>query len=97
MLFLVSWKPRTGQGPVEAEAALAAFSRWKPPAGLEFKGFYARVDSGGFAICETDSAEVLLESMAPWAGVYLDYDIAPIVEIQKGVELMNKAIAFRKG
>lgn len=97
MLFYVSWKARAGQGPVEAEAGLAAFARWKPPTGLEFKGFYARADGGGFAICEASSAEAIFEGTAPWAGVYLDYEIVPIVEIEKGVELLNKAIAFRKG
>jgi hypothetical protein len=27
----------------------------------------------------------------------LDYDIIPIVEVEKAVELLKKAIAFRKG
>ena len=97
MLFYVAWKARAGQGPVEAEAGLAAFARWKAPVGMEFKGFYARADGGGFCLCEAGSAEVMFEVTAPWAGVYLDYDIVPIVEIEKGVELLNKAIAFRKG
>ena len=34
---------------------------------------------------------------APWADVLLDYDIIPIVEVEKAVELLKKAIAFRKG
>jgi hypothetical protein len=97
MLFYVGWKPRVGQGPAEGEAGLAVFSRWKPPASMEFKGFYSRADSGGFCICETSSAEAMFEATAPWAGTYLDYDIVPIVEIEKGVELLTKAVAFRKG
>lgn len=97
MLFYVSWKARAGQGPAEAEAGLEMFARWKAPAGMEFKGFYARADGGGFCICEVDSTEAVFAACAPWAGVYLDYEIAPIVEIEKGVELLNKAIAFRKG
>ena len=97
MLFYVSWKQRAGQGPEEAEASLEVFSRWKAPAGLEFKGFYGRADGGGFALIECASAEVLFEATAPWAGTYLDYEIVPVVEIEKAVELLNKAVAFRKG
>ena len=63
---------------------------------MEFKGFYA-ADGGGFCLCEATSAEAIFEATAPWAGVYVDYEIAPIVEIQKAVELLNKGIAFRKG
>lgn len=97
MLFYVSWKQRAGQGPAEAEAGLEAFSRWQAPAGLEFKGFYGRADGGGFAICECSSAEVIFEATSPWAGAYLDYEIVPIVPIEKAVELLNKASTFRKG
>lgn len=95
MLFYVGWKPRAGQGPAEGEAALEAFSRWKPPTGLEMKGMWVRPDGGGFCLCETASAEAVYEATAPWSGTLLDYDIAPIVEIDKGVELLSKAIAFR--
>ncbi|MGQ0764460.1 MAG: DUF3303 domain-containing protein [Gemmatimonadota bacterium] len=57
-----------GPRPAEAEAVLAAFARWKPPAGLEFKGFYSRADRGGLAICDASSAETLFEATASWAG-----------------------------
>ncbi len=43
------------------------------------------------------SAEVVYEATAPWSEAYLDYDIAPIVEIEMAVELLNKGIAFRNG
>ncbi len=97
MLFYVGWKARAGQGPAEGEAGLAVFSRWKPPAGMEFKGFYFRADGGGFCICEANSSETVFDATAPWADTYLDYDIIPIVERDKAMELMTKAIAFRKG
>ena len=97
MLFYVAWKPRAGQGSETGEKALEVFSRWKPPSGLEFKGMWARADGGGFAVCEVASAEVILEATAPWAGALLDYDISPIVDMEKAVEIQQKAIAFRKG
>ena len=97
MLFYVGWKPRAGQGPTEGEAGLEVFSRWEAPEGLEFKGMWARADGGGFCICEASSSEVAFEATAPWSGVYLDYDIVPIVDMEQAVEIQNKAIAFRNG
>jgi hypothetical protein len=97
MLFYVGWTPRTTQDPQAGEAGLEMFTRWKPPEGLEFKGMFGRADGGGFCICEAPSAEVIFEATAPWAGAYLDYEIVPIVEMDKAVELQQKAFAFRKG
>jgi hypothetical protein len=97
MLFYVGWKPRPGQGPESGEKGLEVFSRWKPPQGVEFKGMWGRADGGGFCVCEAASAEAIFEATAPWSGTFLDYDIAPIVDMEKAVELQKKAIAFRKG
>ena len=97
MLFLVSWKNRAGHGPAEGEAGLEVFSRWEPPAGFEFKAMYGRADGGGFCICEVESAEVMMQATAPWAGTLLDYEMSPIVEIERTVEIMNEAVAFRNG
>ncbi len=97
MLFYIGWKARAGQGPTEPETALEIFSRWEPPAGMEIKGMWVRPDGGGFGMFEVSSAEVIYEATAPWSEAYLDYDIAPIVDIERGVELLNKAISFRQG
>lgn len=97
MLFYVGWKPRVGQSPEVGEKSLEVFSRWEPPEGLEFRGMWSRADGGGFCVCEAASAEVVFEATAPWAGSFLDYDIVPIVDMDKAVGLLNKAIAFRKG
>jgi hypothetical protein len=77
------------------DKGLEVFSRWQPPKGLEFKGMWGRADGGGFCVCEATTAEVVFEACSPWAGTLLDYDIVPIVTIEKAVELSNKAIAFR--
>lgn len=97
MLFYVGWKAREGHGPEEGDKSLELFTRWKPPQALQMNGMWARADGGGFCICEASSAEVVFEACAPWADVLLDYDIIPIVEVEKAVELLKKAIAFRKG
>jgi hypothetical protein len=97
MLFLITWKPRAYGGTAEQEESLQVFSRWQPPAGVQFQGMWSRPDGGGFGIAEVQSAEALLEATAPWAGVYLDFEASPIVEIQRGVELTQTGIRFRKG
>ena len=97
MLFYVAWKQRQGLGPDYGDKSLEVFSRWKPPQGLQMRGMWARADGGGFCVCEASSAEAVFEACAPWASVLLDYDIIPIVEIEKAVELLKKGIAFRKG
>lgn len=97
MLFYVGWKPRPGGDTATAEQSLEVFKRWTAPTGLDFKGMWLRADGGGFCVCEADSSEVVFESTAPWAGAILDYDIVPIVDIEKGVEISSKAIAFRNG
>src|SRR4029079_7272419 len=95
--FVVRATSREGQRPEEGDKSLELFTRWKPPQALQMNGMWARADGGGFCICEASSAEVVFEACAPWADVLLDYDIIPIVEVEKAVELLKKAIAFRKG
>jgi hypothetical protein len=95
MLFYVAWRTRAVAGA--DEKSLEVFTRWQPPNGLEFKGMWGRADGAGFAICEATSAEAVYEACAPWAGALLDYEIMPIVPIEKAVELAQKGVAFRNG
>lgn len=95
MLFYVGWQPRAGQGAAEQKKTLEVFSRWKPPKGVDIKAFYGRVDGCGFAVVHADSAEALYTATSPWAGVYLDYEIVPIVLIEKAVEILNAGATFR--
>jgi hypothetical protein len=97
MFFYIGWKGRPGHGRQELEAAWELFSRWEPPEGIEFKGMWQRPDGGGFGVCEVASAEALYAATAPWAEAYLDYEIIPIVEIEKAHELAKAAAAFRAG
>jgi hypothetical protein len=95
MLFYVGWKPRAGQGPETVEKGLEALSSWRPREGFEFKGMWVRADGGGFCVCEVASAEVLYEFNAPWSGA--NYEMCPIVDVAKALEIQQKAIAYRKG
>jgi hypothetical protein len=91
MLFYVGWKMRAGQDPEAPEKGLELLSRWKPPAGFEFKGLWVRADGGRFCVCEVPSAEVLYEFNAPWSGA--DYEMCPIVDMTKALEIERKASA----
>jgi Protein of unknown function (DUF3303) len=94
MLFHVTWEfintSEEGQ-----RRSLAVFSKWQPPAGAEFKGFYGFCDgTGGVALVEADSAATLFETVAPWTP-WLRFKSTPIVPIEEATQLSNDAVAFR--
>jgi hypothetical protein len=97
MLFYVGWKPCVGLSSDQQKRALDAFARWTPPKGLEMKGFYGLVDGRGFCLCEADTPATIFAAVAPWAGIYNDYDIMPAIEIEQAVQIWNGAVAFREG
>jgi Domain of unknown function (DUF3303) len=73
--------------------SLQLFQGWEPP--FEFKHHWARANAdGGIAIVETDSAEALLEGIAPWTP-FFTFDITPIVAIEDAVPLFVKTNAWR--
>jgi hypothetical protein len=95
MLFAVSFTPRPGLTEERDKRTLYLFSKWKPPNGYEFKSFYSYSDGdGGIAIVEASGAEALLEAHAPWA-TFFDFKIRPVVDIQKAVEILQKAYGWR--
>jgi Domain of unknown function (DUF3303) len=92
MLFLAIYKPNS---PSEADdmRTLKLFTNWTPP--FEFKGHWARGDGrGGVGLIEADSAEQVLEGIAPWAA-FFDFDVTPAVEIEKAIPLFAKANEWR--
>lgn len=93
MLFVVTWKEKFTSEDQE-KRGLQLLSNWEPPEGVEFKGFYARADQGGFAIVEADTADNLMRTTAPW-GVYLDFDLSPIVEMELASNIFGEALGWR--
>ena len=94
MLFHVSWEfiDNTEEGQ---RRSLAIFSKWQPPAGAEFKGFYGFADgSGGVAIVEADSAATVARTTAPWTP-WLRFTITPILAIEEASAIALDAIEFR--
>ncbi len=53
MLFAIVWTNRAGATEDTDKRSLKLFTNWRPPAGLDFKGFYDYADgNGGIAIAE---------------------------------------------
>ena len=96
MLFHTTISPKAGVTHEDAKKSLEMWLRWKQPEGFEIKSFWLAPDGRGFLIVEAETAESAYEATGPWVNVNLDYDIVPIIEIEKAVPLMEKAIAFRE-
>jgi Domain of unknown function (DUF3303) len=95
MLFAIVWTNRAGATEDTDKRSLKLFTNWKPPAGLDFKGFYDYADgNGGIAIAESNSAEALLEATAPWT-VFFNFTIRPIVPSDRSPAIFEKAMAWR--
>ena len=93
MLFSVTWE-FTDTSEDASRRSLEVFSKWQPPSGAEFKGFYGFADgSGGVAIVEVDSAATLARTTAPWTP-WLSFDVVPIVPIEESTAIAMEAQAF---
>jgi hypothetical protein len=99
MQFLVSWKARSGGSGESNEQAVKRgvqlFTKWSPPAGMEFKAFLQRADGeGGYAVVETDDALLLLEGPAKF-GPYFEFTQVPVVDIMDGLPVTQDGIEYR--
>jgi hypothetical protein len=94
MLFHVSWEfaDTSEEG---SRRSLQVFSKWQPPDGVQFQGFYGFADGkGGVALVEADSAETLFETTAPWTP-WLRFTATPIIPIEQSTQIATKAMEFR--
>jgi len=96
MLFHVTYKEKAGITHEEQKESLKLWANFQPPEGYEIKSFYYGVNGKGFIVIEAASAEAIHEVNAIWSGVYIDYDVVPVIEVDKAVEIANKAIAKRE-
>ena len=82
MLFHVQWA-FTDQSEEGSRRSLDVFSKWQPPPGADFQGFYGFADgSGGVAIVEVDSAATLARTTGPWTP-WLTFEVTPILPIDE--------------
>lgn len=94
MLFHVTWEFIDTSEDGERRS-LAVFSKWQPPAGAEFRGFYGFADNaGGVAIVEVDSEATLSRTTAPWVP-WLRFNARPILPIEESAAIGGEAVAFR--
>jgi Protein of unknown function (DUF3303) len=94
VLFHVTWEfIDTSEDGIRR--SLGVFSKWQPPTGAEFKGFYGFADGGGgVALIEAESADALARTTAPWAP-WLRFTTNPIVPIEDSSAIAGEAVAFR--
>jgi hypothetical protein len=100
MLFVVTWKNRSGGSAAENEATAArvleVFGKWTPPSDLTFHQFLGRLDgTGGFAVVETANPDALADAPAKF-GTYLDFEIFPVNVITETTRLLTEGVEFRK-
>lgn len=94
MLFHVTWEfIDTSEDGIRR--SLDVFSKWQPPDGAEFKGFYGFAEGGGgVALIEAESATALARTAAPWAP-WLRFTATAIVPIEESSAIAGEAVAFR--
>lgn len=96
MLFHVTFTPKAGYTHEDQKRTLALWSDYQPPEGFEIKSFHVAPDARGFLIVEAETIEALYEAPALWSRVLLDYDIVPVLEVDKSVEILSKVVADRE-
>ena len=94
MLFHVSWE-FISPSEESQHRSLAVLSKWQPPAGADFKAFYAFAGgNGGFAVVEVDSAATLARTTAPWAP-WLRFTVNPILSNEENAAIAAEAMSWR--
>jgi Protein of unknown function (DUF3303) len=81
------------QSEESQKRSLQLFQSWEPP--FEFKHHWARANAdGGIAVVDTESAEALLEGIAPRTP-FFTFDVTPIVAVEDAMPLFAKTNAWR--
>jgi hypothetical protein len=95
MLFAVNYSNASHGDEARDKRTTKMLAAWKPPAGFVMKNWYDYADgSGGIAIVDAASAEVLMEAVAPWA-TFFDFSAKPIVSVETSTPIFEKSIAWR--
>ena len=96
MLFAVSYTAQPHGNEARDKRTFALLAAWKPPAGFDMRGWYDYADgSGGIAIVDVPSAEVLLEALAPWSS-FLVFAVKPLVPVETSTPIFQRGITWRE-
>ncbi len=93
MLFGLIYTPRDSVTEESQKRSLQLFTTWDPP--FEFKAHYARGDgNGGIGVLESDSAEAVIEGIAPWLP-FFKFEVTPVAPIEQAVPVFQRAYGWR--
>ena len=95
MLFHVTFHWKAGVTTEDQASTIKIFADWSPPDGFAIERFVVGADGTGFLIVSAESAEALYRTTSIWAGAYIDYEVVPVVEIEKSIEILSEGLAFR--
>jgi len=96
MLFHATFKNKAGITPEEQKKILEMWANYQLPSGYDIKMHVYAPDGRGFALVEAETAELVYEVVAPWAGVLIDYEILPVIDVEAAISLLEKAFATRE-
>ncbi len=96
MLFHVSQKNKIGLTHEDQKKMLQMWEKFEPPPGFQIKMHVFAPDGQAFAVVEADTIEAVYEVGALWSGVFLDYEIVPVIDVSAAIPLIEKAIAARE-
>ena len=95
MLFAVNYTTQPHRDEAHDKRTFKLLAAWKPPTGFDMKGWYDYADgSGGFALVDVPTADVLLEALAPWS-TFLTFSVKPLVPVEASTPIFEKGIAWR--
>jgi|GEM_PF-6474415 len=97
MLFHVTFSPRPGHTHEDQKKTMTLWAGFEMPKGSEIKSFLFGPNAKGYLIVEAESTEQMYEAVAPWAAIYFDYEVVPVIPIDKSLEILQKAVAMREG
>ncbi len=96
MLFFVTHRYKSGFTHEDQKAMLKIWENFQPPAGFETKMHTFAPDGRMFGFIESESIEAVYEVCTLWAGVFIDYEVVPVIDVEDSLPLMRKAIATRE-
>ncbi len=96
MLFHITHTYKPGFTHEDQKQMLAVWEKFEPPPGYDTKWHVFSPSGTMFSLVEAPSAEVVFEVVSLWAGVMLDYEVVPVIDIGASVPFLQNAIATRE-